>query len=1286
VSVPIAGGPGNRTPGAASPAKDAPVAPVGATFRNFADVAGSRPPPPALDHLGAVGDGRFRYADLYDPARLAELERVFDRWFAATAPEHHARFDAYRACKGEGMPAPAQSEALLVAAPYVERFIGKLFRVEAELEAFRDAVRKDDPLWRFRKDFAKKRVLRAEAGKAWTRGAEAAATVAKAVLQAMTPAPIGGTTDEELTLATAVLPLLEVDEVARRAAKAGGAQWTDELRSRAQRVRAALADVPAAGLPDGGADDAALGRVVALALDAIEAWLAARRASHHDVVRGWPTMRVAKSLDYDHLVEVDRPDPSMPELFVGPRHERRQRLGFSLTDRRMAARDVEQEIDYCMLCHDREKDSCSKGLVDAKTGATKKNPLGVALDGCPLEEKISEMHAMRQAGEVVAALAIIAIDNPMCPGTGHRICNDCMKACIFQKQEPVNIPQVETRVLTEVLSLPWGLEIYQLLTRWNPLNVHRPAMRPYRGKNVLVVGLGPAGYTLVHHLACEGFGVVAVDGLKVEPPDPWLTGSFEEAPSPVLDAQVLFGELAERKMLGFGGVSEYGITVRWDKNFLTVVQLTLARNRHVRIYGGVRFGGTITLDDAWAMGFDHVAIAAGAGRPTIIDIKNNLSRGIRKASDFLMALQLTGAYKHTSIANLQVSLPAVVIGGGLTAIDTATELLAYYQVEIEKELSRFEMLLASGQSEADLRPRFDDEEWAELGVHLERARALRAEKVLAAAEGREPNVQKLLDAWGGVTLVYRKGLKDSPAYRLNHEEVAKSLEEGVRYVEHMTPLEAVLDDRSHVKAVRFKRDDGTTVDLPARTVCVAAGTSPNVIYEKEYPGTFELDDRKQYFRPHVAAVDAGGRVSLAKADRAGEGFFTSYAKGGRVVSFYGDNHPHYAGSVVRAMASAKDGYPHVVALFPETNAPDKAGQVARDARLRALFATLDRELVATVREVNRLTPTIVEIVVHAPMAARKFQPGQFYRLQNFETFAPQVSLERPAVDSRAGGPSTVTSHVRLAMEGLALTGAWVDADKGLLGTIVLEMGGSSRLCAALAPGEPIVLMGPTGQPTDIAKETVLLCGGGLGNAVLFSIARAFKALGGRVLYFAGYRRGEDLFKRADIEQWTDQVIWCTDGGRPIEPSRPQDRHHRGNIVDAMYAYASGSLGGPPPIPLREVQRIIAIGSDGMMNAVRDARHGVLAPLLDPRHLAIGSINSPMQCMMKEVCAQCLQKLRDPRTGEERVVFTCFNQDQELDGVDFRNLRERLRANSMQEKLSAAWLDEILKAAPDVVRA
>ena len=96
----------------------------------------------------------------------------------------------------------------------------------------------------------------------------------------------------------------------------------------------------------------------------------------------------------------------MPELFVGPDEERRARDGFALTDRRMKVREIESEVDYCLFCHDRDKDSCSKGLRDNKTGAIKPNPLGVDLNGCPLDEKISEMHLMRQGGDSIAALAL----------------------------------------------------------------------------------------------------------------------------------------------------------------------------------------------------------------------------------------------------------------------------------------------------------------------------------------------------------------------------------------------------------------------------------------------------------------------------------------------------------------------------------------------------------------------------------------------------------------------------------------------------------------------------------------------------------------------------------------------------------------------------------------------------------------------------------------------------------------------------------------------------------------
>ncbi|HEX9105126.1 MAG TPA: pyridine nucleotide-disulfide oxidoreductase, partial [Polyangia bacterium] len=628
--------------------------------------------------------------------------------------------------------------------------------------------------------------------------------------------------------------------------------------------------------------------------------------------------------------------------------------------------------------------------------------------------------------------------------------------------------------------------------------------------------------------------------------------------------------------------------------------------------------------------------------------------GVRKASDFLMALQLTGAYKRSSLANLQVRLPGIVIGGGLTAIDTATEMLAYYVVQVEKTLERFEVLCKTF-GEARVRASFDAEESEILDEYCAHGRAIRNERVAALQEGREPRFQELLDSWGGVSLVYRKKITDSPAYRLNHEEVEKCLEEGVRFVEGMTPVAAIPDARGAVKAMTFKNPAGNLVELPARTVCVAAGTSPNTIYEKEYPGTFELNKRG-FFAPHKATRGSDGKVTLTPDPN---GFFTSYNSDGHTVSYYGDNHPRYAGSVVKAMASAKHGFRFVAEAFGE--APDDpAGQPAREAKWRALSARLDDGLRATVVAVNRLTSTIVEVVVRAPFAARQFHPGQFYRLQNYEAHSPLVD------------------GTRLTMEGLALTGAWTDPAEGLLSLIVLEMGSSSRLCAALKPGEPVVVMGPTGTPTEIpTNETVVLAGGGLGNAVLFSIGKALRAAGCKVIYFAAYRKAEDIYKVDEIEAASDVIVWSTDVAPAPTPRRPQDRAFVGNVVQAMAAYANDELGAQT-VPYGDGQRIIAIGSDRMMRAVKEARHGVLAGKLKPDHHAVASINSPMQCMMKEVCAQCLQKWVDPRTGKETVVFSCFNQDQPMDHVDFGNLAARLRLNTVQEKLTNLWLDKILK--------
>ncbi len=1214
--------------------------------------------------LGIVG---FKYSDLFEAVKLRELAEKFYDEIKQENPLVGDALVKYITAHGNGYEKRVESNILTDAAPYLSRFIAKMFGITKEREQLEKEITEQNPIWKY-KFFVQRRAVKKYAADKIAALNEIELTQA---IKELNFASFDETLiyDEELAVSYVVDKLVQAEESLTK-----NLEITAEIQETLNKISAAYNKL----------QDKTFGKVferfiietegvgeivqIKAALSIFEAWSAIQ---FHGRTKKWYSFKTPHALDYQNLVHLIHPEPKLHNIMRGQTKEMRRRDGFTLTDDRGTTRDALYEVDYCLICHERDKDSCSTGLRE-KDGAPKRNPLGIKTEGCPLDEKISEMHLLKKQGDSIGSLALIVIDNPMCAGTGHRICNDCMKGCIFQKQEPVNIPLAETATLTDVLNLPYGFEIYNLLTRWNPINAKRPYQLPYNGKNVLVVGLGPAGYTLAHYLLNEGFGVIAIDGLKIEPlPEEWTGKNGKLTPKPIRNIEEIKDDLDERILSGFGGVSEYGITVRWDKNFLTMLQLMLTRRKRFRAYGGVRFGGTLTIEDAWDFGFDHIAIATGAGRPTIVPMKNNLIRGIRQASDFLMALQLTGAFKKDTLSNLQVRLPAIVIGGGLTGVDTTTEIFAYYPVQVEKMLGKFEAVAEDIGEEAAWKV-FDEEEKAVFAEFLIHGKAIRAERARAAEAGEEPNFVPLIQSWGGVSLVYRKRLQDSPAYRLNHEEVQKALEEGINFVELMSPTEAVPNEYGAIKALVFEKQHydsetgkfsnaGEFETLAAHTVCVAAGTSPNVIYEKEKPGTFKLDEWRQFFQPFKAIKNGDGNFHAVEAAKGEIGFFTSYENNGKLISYYGDNHPQYAGNVVKAMASAKNGYSRVVELFAEELATrGTLPQAERDQIFDELEAVLDEEIRAYVVKVDRLTPTIVDVIVKAPLQARKFEPGQFYRLQNFETTAPFVAGKR------------------LMMEGLALTGAWVDREKGLLSMIVLEMGTSSRLCSLLKEGEEILVMGPTGTPTEIPEnETVLLAGGGLGNAVLFSIARALRENKNEVIYFAGYKNGADLFKREEIEKVTDKVVWASDYGKEIVPQRAQDAHFRGNIVQAMIAYAEGNL-GEQTVDLKNVDRIIAIGSDRMMNGVREARHATLKPYLKEKHTAIGSINSPMQCMMKEVCAQCLQRHVNPHTGEEFFVFSCFNQDQHLDFVDFKNLNDRLRANSIQEKLTNLWLDMVFK--------
>jgi NADPH-dependent glutamate synthase beta subunit-like oxidoreductase/NAD(P)H-flavin reductase len=1117
---------------------------------------------------------------LYERDGLARLDAAFLADLGEADAGLLERLQAARAAPGSLAP-KLESELLLALSPHLEDFLARLFGIEAELRALAARHNELAPLYSVKRLFVQRRALHK--------------------VKPQDARPDGFEFTTELDFANRVTEWLK-DETANARALEGAARY------------AAWATTSAEG-----------------------------RRRH----RGGVLFKAPSKLDSTRLVPVRTSrDRGYPVHTLDEEHLR-IRDGFKLTDPGTDLTGALDQTNYCIWCHEQGKDSCSKGLREkapAKKDAAavpeagfKSTVFNVPLAGCPLEEKISEFHLAKTRGEPLGALAIICVDNPIVAGTGHRICNDCMKACIYQKQDPVDIPQAETRTLKDVLELPWGFEIYALLTRWNPLNLRRPLPLAPTGKRVLVVGLGPAGFTLSHHLLNDGHTVVGIDGLKIEPLDATISGVDPLGRSvpfrPIRDIAELRESLDRRVMAGFGGVAEYGITVRWDKNFLKIIRLLVERRRRFSMFGGVRFGGTLTIDEAFADGFDHIALCAGAGRPTVLEIPNGFARGVRAASDFLMALQLTGAAKRESIANLQIRLPIVVIGGGLTAIDTATESLAYYAVQVEKFLSRHDALAE--------KPDWSEEERGIAEEFIAHARALRA--------ARPEERLALLKSWGGATIAYRRRMIDSPSYTLNHEEVAKALEEGVEFAEGLAPERIEIDQYGHACAVVFQNG----IRLPARSVLIAAGTQPNTVLAREEGVSLALDGK--YF----LACDENGapvRPERHTSKPHKPEVLLHRRPGGRFMSFFGDLHPSYFGNVVKAMGSAKQGYP-VVSKVLAAQAPASSLDDA------AFLARLNRDLRAVVHEVRRLTPTIVEVVLRAPVAARRFQPGQFYRMQNFETLAMRV-------------PDTT-----LAMEGLALTGAWVDRDKGLISVIALEMGGSADLLAYLRPGEPVILMGPTGTPTEIPRnETVLLAGGGLGNAVLFSIGRALRAAGSKVVYFAGYKHVGDRYRVDDIEAASDVVVWCCDEAPGFTPRRSQDRAFLGNIVEAMQAYASGAL-GTQAIALAEVDRIIAIGSDRMMAAVALARHGVLQDYLKPAHKAIGSINSPMQCMMKEICAQCLQPHIDQKTGRKSYVFSCFNQDQPLDEVDFAALAQRLAQNGVQEKLTALWIDRCLKLLP-----
>ena len=133
------------------------------------------------------------------------------------------------------------------------------------------------------------------------------------------------------------------------------------------------------------------------------------------------------------------------------------------------------------------------------------------------------------------------------------------------------------------------------------------------------------------------------------------------------------------------------------------------------------------------------------------------------------------------------------------------------------------------------------------------------------------------------------------------------------------------------------------------------------------------------------------------------------------------------------------------------------------------------------------------------------------------------------------------------------------------------------------------------------------------------------------------------------------------------------------MIQILKDYAQGRIEkGKGAMDLKQVDELMVMGSTSLLKAMQKALKGELADSFKPDIEATGTVGSPMQCMMKGVCTQCLQWQVDPETGERtRAVFSCAQQDQPLHWIDVDNLAARQGQAKLMERINGDWAKHLL---------
>src|SRR5712691_1913135 len=334
------------------------------------------------------------FAELHERDGLVRLDAAFLDYLGAAESALRPQLEAAR--EGPSLDPKSESSLIIEIAPHLDDFLAELFGIQAEFRTLSARHHELAPLYEVKRQFVQRRA----ANKVKP---EEAARLDGLALEAELKKHLDGRFDE-LTFARKVT------------------HWL--------------------------ADEAGHAVALDLALK-YSAWALHTPAGREHVQAGVLFKTPSKVDPHGLLVHAQKSDrEGVGTYTIRPEHIRR-RKGFALTDPGTDLVGALDQANYCIWCHTQGKDSCSKGLREKAAPGNgskqkpsadapdkivfKKSPFGVTLAGCPLEEKISEFHTLKAQGNALSALAVIAIDNPMVAATGHRICNDCMKACIYQK-------------------------------------------------------------------------------------------------------------------------------------------------------------------------------------------------------------------------------------------------------------------------------------------------------------------------------------------------------------------------------------------------------------------------------------------------------------------------------------------------------------------------------------------------------------------------------------------------------------------------------------------------------------------------------------------------------------------------------------------------------------------------------------------------------------------------------------------------------------------------------------